>query len=108
MQTVDFELILRTLLAHNLLTTTAGNLDLLGTVGESLGYEDLFTQSEQILISDGFTVRTISLELLIKLKEEANRDKDRVALFVLRHTLEEKRRLTSRTTPSPSGPSSET
>src|SRR5689334_1938556 len=93
---------------HHLLTTSSGDFDVLGTVGESLTYEDLLGQSELVTISEGCDVQVINLETLIKLKEELRRDKDLATLFVLRHTLEEKRRLTARTTPSTSDPSSET
>lgn len=45
--------------------------------------------SEVIEIDDGFRVRVLSLEMVIRLKEEAGRPKDLGVLPVLRATLEE-------------------
>jgi predicted nucleotidyltransferase len=78
---------------HQLLTTSAGHLDLLGTIGESLSYEDLVERSEEMPIGEGFRVRVLDLDLLITLKQEAGREKDLAVLPILRRTLEEKRRM---------------
>ena len=77
---------------HGLLVTSYGNLDVLGSVDESLTYEDLLDKSELMSLSDDWQGRVLNLETLIELKEKLGRDKDRAALFLLRHTLEEKRR----------------
>jgi predicted nucleotidyltransferase len=92
---------------HQLLTTSDGHLDVLGTIGESLSYEDLLESTEELPIGDGFRVRVLNLDRLILVKQEAGRDKDLVVLPILRRLLEEKRRLAakaSQTTPSPSRP----
>jgi len=80
---------------HQLLTTSAGYFDLLGTVGLSLTYEDLLGQSELIKIGEECHVRVINLETLIKLKEELGGEKDLLVLPILRRTLAEKRRVQS-------------
>jgi predicted nucleotidyltransferase len=77
---------------HLNLSTRAGNLDLLCTIGKDLTYEDLLPFSDELDLADGLTVRVLRLEKLIELKEELGRDKDRAMLHVLRHTLEESRK----------------
>lgn len=46
-------------------------------------YDTLLADSAWTTISGGFRVRTITLEMLIQLKREADRDKDRAVLPVL-------------------------
>jgi len=75
----------------HLLMTSAGPLDVLGAVGANLGYEDLVADSIRIDL-DGAPIRVASLETLIRLKEHANRPKDRAVLSILRATLAESRR----------------
>jgi predicted nucleotidyltransferase len=77
---------------HQLLMTVAGPLDLLGTVGEGVDYSKLLTDTVEVELSKGVTVRVLSLHALIKLKEALGRDKDLAVLAVLRRTLEEKER----------------
>jgi predicted nucleotidyltransferase len=73
---------------HLNLLTTAGNLDVLCTIGKNLTYEDLLPFSDELDLADGLRVRVLRLEKLIELKEELHRDKDVAVLPVLRHTLE--------------------
>ncbi len=76
----------------NLLLTELGALDVLGTVGHGLTYQDLVART--VLYELGETpVRVLELAAVIETKEQADRDKDRAALPVLRQTLEMKRRL---------------
>jgi hypothetical protein len=75
---------------HQLLMTTFGPLDLLGAIGKERGYGDLLDQTVELKIGAGLGVRVLDLATLIKVKEEAARDKDRAVLAVLRRTLEEK------------------
>jgi predicted nucleotidyltransferase len=75
-----------------LLTTKLGRLDMLGTIGKALSYEDLIDQTDEMKLGE-FRVRVLHLETLIQLKEELGRDKDLAVLPTLRATLAEKRRL---------------
>ena len=72
---------------HVNLTTLIGYVDLLGTIGNGLGYEDLLPHSQWMAADEGLTVRVLDLETLIKLKEELGRDKDRYMLPILRQAL---------------------
>jgi hypothetical protein len=69
------------------LMTTMGQLDLLGTIGRGLTYEDLLPHSESMAVSATTTVRVLNLETLIALKEELNGEKDRIVLPLLRQVL---------------------
>src|SRR6266404_7669374 len=77
---------------HQNLLTTYGPFDLLGTVGQGLGYEDLLPHSVEMNIGEGIRVRVLNLEKLIALKEELGGEKDRATLPVLRQTLKERGR----------------
>jgi hypothetical protein len=74
---------------HQNLITRHGPLDLLGTIGEGLGYEDLVPHSTEMLIAEGIGVRVLNLELLIEIKEKLGGEKDRAMLPLLRRTLDE-------------------
>jgi hypothetical protein len=67
-------------------------LDLLGTIGRDLGYQDLVPHSVELGISEGVRIRVLDLETLIAIKEELAGEKDRAVLPILRRTLEEKRK----------------
>lgn len=77
---------------HQNLVTRFGWLDLLGTIGRNLGYEDLLPHSATLDVGEGILVRVLDLEALIAIKEELGGEKDRAVLPVLRRTLEEKRK----------------
>jgi predicted nucleotidyltransferase len=77
---------------HQLLKTTHGDLDCLGTVGDGKAYEDLLDRAPELNLGEGLSVRVIDLPTLIELKEHAGRPKDLAVLPVLRATLEESRR----------------
>lgn len=74
---------------HHLLMTRFGPLDLLGTIGKEMGYADLIGHSEEIQI-ENLAIRILNLEYLIAIKEETTREKDRLILPVLKHTLKER------------------
>ena len=74
------------------LITRMGPLDLLGTIGRDLGYEDLLPHSVALDIGDGLRILVLDLQTLIAIKEELAGEKDRTALPILRRTLEEKQR----------------
>lgn len=78
---------------HQLLATRHGLLDLLGTIGNGLAYEDLLPHSTLVQIMEGLRVRALKLKKLIEVKEQTGRDKDRAMLPTLRATLAEKKRL---------------
>jgi predicted nucleotidyltransferase len=76
---------------HQLLITRAGQLDLLGVIGDKRGYDELYPRSTQVEVA-GFTLRVLDLEAVIETKRETGHEKDQAMLPVLRRTLEEKRK----------------
>lgn len=77
---------------HQNLSTRLGWLDVLGTVGRGLGYEELVPRSDEIEVAEGVRIRVLDLETYIALKEELHGEKDRAVLPVLRQTLRERRK----------------
>ena len=73
------------------LTTTAGDLDLLGEVAGGGTYERLLTDCDSATIG-GYQVRYVSLKQLIALKRAAGRPKDLDKLAALEALLEERER----------------
>jgi predicted nucleotidyltransferase len=73
-----------------LLVTRFGPLDLLGTIGEGSDYDQLLDETAELEIGGGLKVRVLSLERLVKAKEETGQEKDRAVLPILRRLLEEK------------------
>lgn len=76
---------------HNLITSN-GPLDVLGTVGRGLSYEDLLPHTEEMEIGGGMRVRVLNLAKIVALKEELGGEKDLAVLPILRRTLEERTR----------------
>jgi len=74
---------------HQLLATSLGDLDCLGTIGDGQAYEDLLAQAPELELRPGLVLRVIDLPTLIDLKERAARPKDLAVLPVLRATLAE-------------------
>ena len=72
---------------HQLLMTTWGPLDLLGTIESGLSYEQLLADSVDIEF-DGQSIRVLSLVKYVELKEESTQPKDRARIPVLRETLQ--------------------
>lgn len=77
---------------HQNLTTRYGPLDLLGTIGRDLAYEDLLPHTVEMDIAEGVRIRVLNLEMLIAIKEELGGEKDRAVLPILRQTLNEIRK----------------
>jgi hypothetical protein len=77
---------------HQLLLTNAGPLDLLGAVGQGIGYSELLSHTTTLHLSTDLEVRVLSLGKLIELKEAIGRDKDTAVLSILKRTLEERNR----------------
>jgi hypothetical protein len=76
----------------NLLMTSAGPLDVLGTIGQEQDYQALLPHTVEINMADNLKVRILDLPTLITIKEEAGREKDKAVLPILRRTLEEQGR----------------
>jgi predicted nucleotidyltransferase len=74
---------------HLNLLTTSGPLDLLGTIGRNLTYEDLLSRCLEMDIGEGVRVKVLNLETLISIKEQLGSDKDFAMLPILRQTLRE-------------------
>lgn len=82
---------------HQLLTTKHGDLDCLGTIGDGLAYEDLLPHAPAMPLGvEGLVVHVVDLPTLIDLKEKAGRPKDLAVLPILRATLAETLRRSSR------------
>ena len=77
---------------HHNLITNCGPLDVLGTIGRGLGYEDLLPHTIEMETGGGVRVRVLNLETIIALKEELAGEKDLAVLPILRRTLEQKQR----------------
>ena len=75
---------------HQLLMTRFGPLDLLGTIGQGHDYGQLLHETVELEIGGGLNVRVLSLESLVKTKEETGQEKDRAVLPLLCQLLEEK------------------
>jgi len=84
--------LLRVLSGHQILTTSLGDRDCLGSIDQGRGYEELVAQTEEMRLAGGLAVRVLGLAALIDAKERSGRPKDLAALPVLRATLEEKSR----------------
>lgn len=82
---------LETLRMH-LLRTDLGALDVLGAIGDGLTYQDLVGRTLEYELGE-VRVRVLELEAVIETKEQANRDKDRAVMPVLRQTLRMKARV---------------
>jgi hypothetical protein len=63
--------------------TTAGNLDLLGWVEPIGDFEAILKNAESYSLGD-LTIKTISLDDLIRVKEHIRRPKDRDSLYQLK------------------------
>lgn len=76
---------------HKLTITTAGALDVLGSVNkEELLFEDLLPHTDRMDF-DGLEVRVLQLAKLVELKRQLGRPKDLAVLPLLEATLKERR-----------------
>lgn len=69
---------------HHLLHTAFGPLDVLGEIGAGHGYDELFKHSETFLVDESLRVNVLSLDWLIRTKEETGAPKDLAVLDLLR------------------------
>jgi predicted nucleotidyltransferase len=72
--------------------TRFGPLDLLGTIGKGDDYARLLDEASEVEIGEGLKVRVLSLQGLVRTKEETGQEKDKAVLPLLRRVLEEKSR----------------
>lgn len=77
---------------HLNLLTVYGPVDLLGTAGEGLGYEELLPHSPEMEIGDLLRIRVLDLKTIISIKEKIGSEKDLAVLPTLRQTLAELKR----------------
>jgi predicted nucleotidyltransferase len=70
--------------------TRFGPLDLLGTIGKGDDYTRLLEETLELEIGEGLKVRVLSLEGIVRTKEETGQEKDKAVLPVLRRVLQEK------------------
>ena len=75
-----------------MLTTRAGDLDLVFEPPGTRGYDDLRRSAVELDLGSGAPVLVAALPDVIRSKEASNREKDRVQLPALRRTLELARR----------------
>jgi hypothetical protein len=72
---------------HLNLLTRYGPVDLLGTIGNNLGYADLLPHSNEMDIGEGLRIQVLDLETIIAIKEQLGSEKDLAALPNLYQTL---------------------
>jgi hypothetical protein len=77
---------------HQLLSTSLGDIDALGSIDGDRTYDDIIGHTVPIAIDDHVTVRVLELEEYIRIKERTRRPKDLAALPTLRATLDEIRK----------------
>ena len=77
---------------HLNLLTRYGPVDLLGTIGNHLGYADLLPHSIEMDIGEGMHIRVLDLETIIAVKEQLATEKDLAALPALYQTLRQKKK----------------
>jgi hypothetical protein len=75
---------------HHLLATSFGPLDMLGSIENGQGYQDLIVHSEEISFDPRTTFRILDLPTLIAIKQSLGRDQDLRILPILKRTLAEK------------------
>ncbi len=73
--------------SHHNLISSCGPLDVLGTVGRGLSYEDLLPHTIEMEAGGGVRVRVLDLATIVALKEELGGEKDIAVLPILRRTL---------------------
>lgn len=76
----------------HLLRTKLGILNLLPTMVGARTFDDLLPHSIELELGSGLRVMVLKLEMVVQLKLEVGRDKDRQAVTVIRRVLEERGR----------------
>jgi hypothetical protein len=80
---------------HHLPVTRNGPLDVLGEIGLGHDFKELEASSEQLVLRGGQAIRFLSLEWIIRTKEEVGGPKDLATLDLLRAALAENRKRAS-------------
>lgn len=75
---------------HLNLSTRHGPLDLLGTIGNGRGYEDLLPHTVEMDLGGDVRIRVLDLGTVIEVKEEVRGEKNLAVLPILKRTLREK------------------
>jgi hypothetical protein len=75
-----------------LLITRFGPVDVLGTIGDGLSYEDLLPHTSEMFVTEALKARILNLETLVEIKERLGSEKDLATLPILKRTLEERNR----------------
>ena len=74
---------------HQLLESSLGDLDCLGTIDNGKTYDDLIDKTVRMNLGDDRTIDVLDLRTLIEVKRRAGRPKDLAAIPVLEATLDE-------------------
>jgi predicted nucleotidyltransferase len=72
---------------HLNLLTRYGPVDLLGAIGNQLGYADLLAHSNEMDLGEGMRIQVLDLKTIIAVKEQLGSAKDLAALPALYQTL---------------------
>jgi hypothetical protein len=67
---------------HSLFATKLGQLDVLGTIEEGSGYEELLPEAVTVDVA-GHPMRVLSLEAIVRLKRSSTEPKDKLRLPIL-------------------------
>ena len=78
---------------HHLLMTDVGALDVLGSVTGGREYLELIESGIEVKLNESTSITILSLPMLIQLKKETNRVKDRMALPILQQLLRKAQRV---------------
>ena len=73
---------------HQFLQSNLGPLDVLGSLGGGLTYDDVIKDAKTVDLDD-FQIKVLDLRTLLRLKTELGRDKDRMAIPILKRLIEE-------------------
>lgn len=77
---------------HQLLLTNKGPLDILGTIGKDLSFDELTDKTDRFQLETEMEVRVLKLKTIIEIKEYLGSEKDKAVLPILKRTLDEKTR----------------
>ncbi len=88
---------------HHLLITRFGPLDILGVIEKGSDYTDLIGHTEDMQIGNR-TFRMLSLEYLIETKKESLLEKDRMRMPAMKHTLNQREKITKKGSDQRVGP----
>lgn len=79
----DFMALLEAL-AHHLLMTDEGPLDVLGSIADDRDFARLLDHSQVIRLTSGLVVRVLDLPTLIEVKQRTGGEQDRMMVAILK------------------------